>query len=254
MKLEFNTHLIGNYKSKSQIARVLTENWVEDNGYCPSCGCKPLLSFANNQPVADFFCQVCKEEYELKSKKGKLSTTINDGAYSTMLERISAENNPNFFFLTYTATYQVQNFLVLPKHFVTPDIIIKRKPLAPTARRAGWVGCTIDLSKVSSKGKVFLIRDGQCREPEHVARDFNQTLFLRDKTPETKGWLLTTLNCLDKIPEKEFHLEALYAFEPVLRSRYPNNHHIKDKLRQQLQILRDKGFIEFLGRGWYRKL
>ena len=29
MDFEFNTELISNYKSKSQISRVLTEDWVE---------------------------------------------------------------------------------------------------------------------------------------------------------------------------------------------------------------------------------
>lgn len=46
----------------------------------------------------------------------------------------------------------------------------------------------------------------------------------------------------------------LYAFETTLALQYPNNHFIKDKIRQQLQFLRDKGMIEFLGRGHYRKV
>ncbi|MGI0085759.1 MAG: DpnI domain-containing protein, partial [Nitrososphaerales archaeon] len=32
----------------------------------------------------------------------------------------------------------------------------------------------------------------------------------------------------------------------------PNNAHIRDKIRQQLQVLRDMGLIEFLGSGSYR--
>lgn len=254
MHLQFDTSLIGDYKSKSQIARVLTEDWVSRQGYCPSCGTRPLHRFKNNRPVADFSCQTCAEEFELKSKKGVFSTIINDGAYSTMLERISADNNPNFFFLTYSKSYEVQNFLVLPKHFVTSDIILKRKPLAPTARRSGWVGCHINLSKVPSKGKVFLVKDRKFREPEKVAHAFKKTLFLRKQSLKTRGWLLDILKCLDKIPEKEFNLESIYAFEQDLKQRYPDNNHIKDKIRQQLQVLRDKEMIEFLGRGRYRKL
>ncbi len=30
------------------------------------------------------------------------------------------------------------------------------------------------------------------------------------------------------------------------------NRHVRDKIRQQLQILRDLGFVEFLGSGRYR--
>ena len=38
MNFRFNTDLISNYKSNSQISRVLTEDWVEKNMYCPICG------------------------------------------------------------------------------------------------------------------------------------------------------------------------------------------------------------------------
>ncbi len=117
MNLEFNTKLATGYSSNSQIARILTEDWVKQNSYCPSCGCLPLNEFANNKPVADFYCSTCKEEFELKSKNGALSNTITDGAYSTMIERISSNQNPNFFFLTYTKTWSVNNFLIIPKQF-----------------------------------------------------------------------------------------------------------------------------------------
>jgi type II restriction enzyme len=48
-------------------------------------------------------------------------------------------------------------------------------------------------------------------------------------------------------------LDDVYAFEGELRSRYPQNKHVKPKIRQQLQVLRDKGYIDFLGNGRYRK-
>ena len=101
MNLNFNTKLAKGYSSNSQIARILTENWVKENSYCPCCGTLPLNEFENNRPVADFYCKKCSEEFELKSKSGKLSNTITDGAYSTMIERINSNQNPNFFFLTY---------------------------------------------------------------------------------------------------------------------------------------------------------
>jgi len=33
---------------------------------------------------------------------------------------------------------------------------------------------------------------------------------------------------------------------------HPNNAHVRDKIRQQLQVLRDLGLLEFLGSGSYR--
>ena len=88
MDLSLDLSLIEGYNSKTQQARILTESWVAKNIYCPNCGSNPLNEFENNRPVADFFCKKCSEEYELKSKNGKFSTVIPDGAYSTMIERI----------------------------------------------------------------------------------------------------------------------------------------------------------------------
>jgi type II restriction enzyme len=254
MNLKFNTKLANGYSSNSQIARILTENWVKENSYCPCCGTLPLNEFENNRPVADFYCKKCSEEFELKSKGGKLSKIINDGAYSSMIERINADNNPNFFFLTYTKQWSVNDFLIIPKQFFTPEIIIKRPPLKDTAKRAGWIGCNIDISKVAENGKVFLIKNAQTIDSKIVNESFKKTLFLRDKSKDAKGWILDVMKCVDSIKNNSFSLDEVYNFESQLKLKYPNNNFIKDKIRQQLQILRDKGIIEFSGRGNYKKI
>ncbi|PID66124.1 MAG: restriction endonuclease [Gammaproteobacteria bacterium] len=254
MNLLFDTELSKNYKSNSQIARVLTEDWVLKNSYCPSCGNVSLDDYENNRPVADFFCQECDEEFELKSKKGTLSKTITDGAYKTMIERINANSNPNFFFLTYSKDWSVNHFLIIPKHFFTQEIIIKRPPLAPSAKRAGWVGCNIDISNVPDTGRIFLVRNKVIADKKTVTSNFNKTLFIRDKNLESKGWIIEVLKCVDAIKSDVFTLSEIYQFEPILQQKYPNNHFIKDKIRQQLQFLRDKGLIEFVCRGKYRKV
>lgn len=254
MNLSFNVNLAEGYRSNSQIARRLTEDWVLHNSYCPNCGEIPLMEFENNRPVADFYCKSCSEEFELKSKNGKLSNTITDGAYSTMIERINSNNNPNFFFLTYTKQWTVNDFLIIPKQFFTPEIIIKRPPLAESARRAGWVGCNIDISKVTDSGKVFLVKDTKVIDSNIVKESFNKTLFLREKSKDAKGWILDIMTCIDSIKKESFSLDEVYIFEKNLKEKYPNNNFIKDKIRQQLQVLRDKGIIEFTGRGKYRKV
>ena len=60
--------------------------------------------------------------------------------------------------------------------------------------------------------------------------------------------------CVDTIKKEYFTLDEVYKFEQKLKQKYPNNNFIKDKIRQQLQLLRDKGIIEFIGRGNYRKV
>lgn len=62
------------------------------------------------------------------------------------------------------------------------------------------------------------------------------------------------MKCVDSIKNNSFSLDEVYNFENQLKLKYPNNNFIKDKIRQQLQILRDKGIIEFSGRGNYKKI
>ncbi|MFN3694269.1 MAG: DpnI domain-containing protein [Ignavibacterium sp.] len=254
MNLSFNLDRASGYKAKPQIIRILSEDWVLTNSYCPKCGNYPLKEFKNNSPVADFCCRVCSEEYELKSKFEKLTNTIIDGAYSKMIERINSKNNPNFFFLTYTKNWSVNDFFIIPKQFFTEGIIIKRSPLPPTARRAGWIGCNIDIAKVPESGKVYLVKHSKIIDREIVKQSFNRTLFLREKSIEAKGWLLDIMKCVDEIESDIFKLDEVYNFEHKLKLKYPQNNFIKDKNMQQLQILRDHGIIEFIGRGKYRKI
>jgi type II restriction enzyme len=171
-----------------------------------------------------------------------------------MIERINSNQNPNFFFLTYSKNWTVDNFLIIPKQFFTTEIIVKRKPLSLTARRAGWVGCNIDISNVPEAGKVFLIKDATPVNRNIVETSFKKTLFLRGKSIDLKGWILDLMICIDLIKKEIFVLEDVYKFEEKLKLKHPNNNHIKDKIRQQLQYLRDKGLIEFVERGKYKKI
>ena len=40
-------------------------------------------------------------------------------------------------------------------------IVEKRKPLSPTARRAGWVGCNILISKIPKQGIIEIVKNGK---------------------------------------------------------------------------------------------
>ncbi len=254
MKLVFDKQLATNYKNASQKARVLTEQWVNNSIYCPNCGHLDIDKYPNNQPVADFHCLNCREDYELKSKQNRLGAKIVDGAYRTMLERLTSSNNPNFFLLNYDLlNLEVTNFFVIPKHFFVPGIIQKRKPLSETARRAGWVGCNILLSSIPQTGKIFFVRNKLVEPKEKVLAEWKKTLFLRDeKEVSAKGWLLDIMRSIEKLGKHEFMLDDIYVFEKELSKLHPENKHIKDKIRQQLQVLRDKGYLDFVSRGYYR--
>jgi type II restriction enzyme len=254
MNLFFDKKLADNYSSPSQKIRVLTESWVNNQIFCPNCGHLDIDKYGNNKPVADFFCSNCKEEYELKSKKESIGTKIIGGAYRTMVERLQSTNNPNFFLLNYDlSSSSVSDFLVIPKHFFVPEIIEKRKPLSENAKRAGWVGCNILLQSIPRSGKIFYIKNGSPENKEDVLRNWQRTLFLRESNNvDLRSWILDVMNCVDKLNKKDFTLDEIYGFENILSRKHPENNHIKDKIRQQLQFLRDKGYLEFLDRGKYR--
>lgn len=252
MQIRLDIKIAGRYHSASQKSRVFTEAWVDNEAFCPNCG-SSLNQFPQGRPVADFYCLKCSEEYELKSKKDSIGIKIVDGAYRTMLERLKSDNNPNFFLLNYDRSFEIKNFFVVPKHFFVPEIIERRTQLSETARRKGWIGCNILLKDIPSTGKIFYIKDRRIESKEQVLENWRKTLFLREEKEVTaKGWLLDIMNCIDKIGKGEFSLNEAYAFEELLKQKHPNNRHIKDKIRQQLQFLRDKGYLDFVSRGKYR--
>ena len=253
MKLAFDKQIAQSYHSVSQKIRVMAEDWVNREIFCPACG-RDIKHYENNRPVADFFCLDCGEEFELKSKKDYIGNKIVDGAYRTMIERLQSNNNPNFLLLNYNLRrFEVINFFVIPKHFFVPQIIEKRKPLSQTARRAGWVGCNIALQSIPQTGKIYYIKDGQIEPKGRVLTDWKKTLFLREeKDIKSKGWILDVMNCIEQLAKKEFTLDEVYNFEAVFVTKHPSNKHIKDKIRQQLQLLRDKGYLEFARKGQYK--
>lgn len=68
-------------------------------------------------------------------------------------------------------------------------------------------------------------------------------------------WKTEVARVIENIESVEFTLANIYKFERKFADLFPNNKHIKPKIRQQLQILRDEGLIEFVdNRGRFRKL
>lgn len=252
--LSFETKLADGYTSQSQKIRILSEHWVDNQIYCPNCGHLEIDKYANNKPVADFFCSNCREDYELKSKQNDTGLKIVDGAYRTMIDRLQSNSNPNFFLLNYDLqNLEVLSFLVIPKHFFVPEIIEERKPLSQRARRAGWVGCNILLQSIPQTGRIFFVKNRHVESKEKVLAQWQRTLFLREeKEISAKGWLLDVMLCVEKLARKEFSLNEVYAFESELSKKYPDNFHIKDKIRQQLQVLRDRNYLDFTARGSYQ--
>ena len=255
METSFNAQLADGYHSKSQIARVLTESWTEMYMYCPVCGWPTISKFPNNKAVADFYCPNCKNQFEQKSKNGTFGNKIADGAYSTFIERINSNNNPDFFLMSYSlAKMRVEDMFFIPKHFFVPEVVEKRKPLAENAKRAGWVGCNILLDKIPIQGRIPIVKNGTTLDKDSVLNQVKWAQKVKTDNILARGWLMDILHCVNAIESEIFTLDMIYLFEKELALKHPNNNNIRAKIRQQLQQLRDRGIISFLGNGRYQKM
>jgi type II restriction enzyme len=253
MILDLPVKVAKGYRSLSQIARVVTEAWTLANMYCPACAANKLIDTANNTEAIDFVCKQCDCGFQLKAKSGVLGRKIVDAGYDAMMRSIAKNRLPHFLFLGYNKSHYTVNDLVLVPNFcLGPSAIEARKPLSPTARRAGWVGCNIILDSVPPEGKIPIISSGSIAAKETVRKKFQQVKPLENLSVKMRGWTLDVLTVLRSIDGREFTLKQAYSFETVLSQMHPDNKHVRDKIRQQLQVLRDLGYLQFVKRGVYR--
>lgn len=240
------------YKNNSQKIRIMTESWVKEYIYFPICG-QNIDEYENNRPVADFYCSSCREDFELKSKKGNsLGKTIADGAYNTMINRITSVDSPHFFFLNYDKnSYDIVNFVTTPSYMFVPEMIIKRNKAIPN--RPNYFMCNIDISSVPSSGKIFYIKDGIQQSKDKVLEEWHKlNFFKQSQNIKAKGWLIDIIRCIEKLNKNSFSLSDMYQFEKYLKLKHPDNNNIQAKIRQQLQVLRDKDYLNFESRGKYK--
>lgn len=241
------------FVSASQTARVDTEDWAGSNMFCPNCGCSALMRYPANRPVADFYCSDCGDQYELKSQSKAFGRKVADGAYETKIERLKSDTSPNLILLQYSREQRrVENLTVVPRYFFVPQAIERRPPLRPTARRAGWVGSNILLDRIPVSGHISVVRSGLVRDRREVIEEWNRLRFIEERRGEARGWLLEVMRCVQEIGQPDFTLADVYSFERELSASFPRNNNVRPKIRQQLQVLRDGGYLEFLGNGRYR--
>lgn len=240
------------YKSPSQVARVVTEGWAAANLYCAACPADSLKATRANSNACDFSCPRCAERYELKSVSRWNDNRIVDSGYNAMVAAIRGDKTPNLLVLHRDASWQIERLLLIPRFFFSESVIEKRKPLAATARRAGWVGCNIVIGQIAAHGKIPMVHQRSCIAPATVRRKYKQLSGLAHLRPEKRGWTLDVLERIERLP-KRFQLAEAYAFEGELEGLHPGNRHVREKIRQQLQVLRDLGLLKFVSSGWYER-
>jgi len=253
MNLSLPTEGLSKYRSASQRARISSESWAANNLYCPRCTADSLDQLPSNTPVIDFQCPNCDSGYQLKSGSHAFRNKLTDGAYSQMHTAILRGNTPNLFLLHYHQNpLSVASLLFIPDFAFTLSALERRKPLAATARRAGWVGCNILLGQIPQDAQIGVIKEKRSVPPGDVRRAFKKLKPLASLKPERRGWTLDVLSAIRSLGKTEFELPEIYALENSLKKLHPDNHHIQPKIRQQLQVLRDLDILEFLAPGSYR--
>lgn len=253
MDLHLPTTGLEHYKSASQRARVGTESWGAENLFCPACESPRLSPVPQGTAAIDYTCPVCESPFQLKSQLKAFGTRIVDAAYSEMKRAVLEDRTPNLYILRYDlAEWAVRTLILIPRFAFALSAIERRKPLAATARRAGWVGCNIVLDRIPAAARIPLIEDGRVWSRGVVREAYRRLRPLETLRAEKRGWTLDVLAGVRSLNKKEFSLDEAYSLETHLSGLHPANRNVRPKIRQQLQVLRGMGLVEFLGGGRYR--
>ena len=246
------------YTSNSQRARRVTEAWGETSLYeslllrvCERCAHTPAGKRSCDRfPVLRLCSALSTQEPEKTHSLARARLQLRANARSH-----SRGPEPHFYLLHYRLpAWLVHDLLLIPRFVITPSAILPRKPLRETARRKHWQGYTLDLSQIPAVAKISLVVAGSIRCANEVRADFARLEPVRKLKIEQRGWTLDVLRCVESLASATFRTEDAYGFETRLAELHPDNRHVREKIRQQLQILRDTGFLEHVERGvWRRK-
>jgi type II restriction enzyme len=250
MNLSMPAGLAASYKSPTQRARVITKGWAASNLFCPNCPAPELAATPENTQAVDYRCPRCDQPFQLKGKSSTIGAKIVDASWEAMMRAIREDRTPNLFVLHYEPTAWLVRNVVLVPHFVfTASAVEKRNPLAVTARRAGWVGCNIVLRNIPNDAKIGVVIDGAAVTPAKVRQQFERLRPLKELSVKERGWTLDVLRVVQSLGKKEFKTSNMYEFVRHFEKLHPDNRHVRDKIRQQLQVLRDRGFLSQVERG-----
>lgn len=252
MDLSMDASVCDGYKSPAQRARRLTEAWFATHMYCPACASDNLTPAPTNTQMTDFTCPSCRAAYELKAQRSRIGRKVVDAAYSSMMGKIKTDTTPHFAFLRYDREgLRALDLLLVPSHFITASVIERRRPLPATARRAGWEGCNILLDQVPPDGRLTVVADGAVEPRQSVREQWQRFDWLGEGDDDARGWSTDVLRLVRGLGRGRFSLAEAYEWEAELASLYPRNRNVRPKIRQQLQILRDRGVVRFVGGGQY---
>jgi type II restriction enzyme len=253
MKLSLPSELAQAYKSAAQQARVVTQAWAGDNLFCANCSSMNLTPMREGSEANDFTCPQCSLRYELKSKSAPIGRKIHDAGFNAMIRAIREDHTPNLVVMHYEKPqWKIKNLILVP-HFAFPESAIEKcAPLSETHPRHGHVLCNIVLEQIPSNAKIPLVVDGAIQTPNKVREHFKRLEPLKRFRAGKRSWTLDVLRVVQSLGKTQFTNNDVYDFEDELKKLHPDNRHIRDKIRQQLQKLRDRNLLLHVGRNCWR--
>jgi type II restriction enzyme len=253
MKLALPADLAQGYKSAAQQARVVTQSWAGDNLFCAGCSSVNLTPTREGSEANDFACPRCGLRYELKSKSAPIGKTIRDAGFNAMIRAIREDHTPNLVVMHYEKPQWMVRNLILVPHFAFPESAIEKcAPLSETHPRHGHVLCNIVLEQIPNAAKIPLIINGTILSPTKVREHFKRLEPLKSFRAKKRSWTLDVLRLVQSLEKEQFTNDDIYAFENELKELHPDNRHIRDKIRQQLQKLRDRNLLLHIGLNCWR--
>ena len=154
----------------------------------------------------------------------------------------------------------VTGLFVVPGHLIGRGSIQRRNPLGPNARRAGWVGSNILLGDIPEDGRIWIVSGNSITSPSVARIKWQRIAFLGNDPQASQGWGADIYSRVCRLAQETgdnvFTLRSFcFRFFTELAEIHPENHHIREKVRQQMQVLRNGGLLEFVdNRGTYRLL
>lgn len=254
MILQFPKETEEKFVTSAQKVKAQAKEWFLKNAYCPECS-GGLDAVADEEEMGLYECEKCKKTYIFRPLK-EISDKFLGGSYSFYAKAMDKGTFPSFFLLSYDENLEVTNLLFIPSYYIVKDMIKKRKPLGKDSRKPGWEGTTIVITDVPEAGKIWIIKDKNVIDKKEVSEKIKKTEFFNNyRNTKFKNWTFMVMKALENLEKEEFTVNDLCDLEKSVKRKFPGNTPLKIKasIRQKLQMLRDYGYIEFLGEGIYRK-
>jgi len=253
MELKCNPEVAAHLHSPLQRTRLITEDGFSRFGYCLRCKSNKLTQTTAGTVAQDFFCPKCGQPYELKSAAKAHTRIVQDGGYDSMMRSVRSENAPALMLMHYSPQWCVLGLVAIHPVFLTPAVVMKRKKphIRPRTGQEYWM-CDLNLSFIPADGKIALVSDGIVRPHAEARRQFRESVRFEDVPVAKRGWAALVLSVVRKIGKTHITNDDLYSHEKTMHAAYPDNSHIQDKIRQQMQVLIRLGYVERIARGEYQ--